>query len=142
MISKFVAALRVVALSRTVRPRRSCPPVCRSREGGPRQDLEMSPSVLDPKPPPSTPPWPPDEFSDKRIGRGGHGLPKVSTGPAIPYLSMPCGRSAPETALWPIQGRPADREGGLWPSFTPLDTPRHTAMPPTPDEFPSRFRLC
>jgi hypothetical protein len=31
------------------------------------------------------------------MARGGHGLPKVSPGPAMPYPSMPCGRLLP---LW------------------------------------------
>jgi hypothetical protein len=30
--------------------------------------------------------------------RGGHGLPKVSLGPAMPTPSTPCGRDTPETA--------------------------------------------
>jgi hypothetical protein len=29
----------------------------------------------------------------RRIARGGHGLPKVSTRPAMPYPSMPCRRA-------------------------------------------------
>jgi hypothetical protein len=35
---------------------------------------------------------------------GGHGLPKVSLGPAMPYPSTSCGRETPEKALWPFQG--------------------------------------
>jgi hypothetical protein len=34
-----------------------------------------------------------------RMARGGHGLPKVSLGPAMSYLSTPCGRATPETVL-------------------------------------------
>jgi hypothetical protein len=52
----------------------------------------------------------------ERMARGGHGLPKVSLGPAMPYPSTPYGRATPETAL-------------QQPSSTPLDTPRHTPMP-------------
>jgi hypothetical protein len=33
------------------------------------------------------------------MARGGHGLPNVSLGPAMPYLSTPCGRATPETAV-------------------------------------------
>jgi hypothetical protein len=32
-----------------------------------------------------------------RMARGGHRLPKVSPGLAMPYPSMPCGRDTPET---------------------------------------------
>jgi hypothetical protein len=32
--------------------------------------------------------------------RGGHGLPKVSPGPAMPYPSMPCRWATPETACF------------------------------------------
>jgi hypothetical protein len=35
------------------------------------------------------------------MARGGHGLPKVSHGPAMPDSSMPCGRAIPEKALRP-----------------------------------------
>jgi hypothetical protein len=62
------------------------------------------------------------------MARGGHGLPIVSPWPAMPCLSMPCRRATPETALWPFQEWPARRESGLWPSLTPLDTPRRTPM--------------
>jgi hypothetical protein len=34
-----------------------------------------------------------------RMGRGGHGLFKVSTGPGLPYLSTPCGWATPETVM-------------------------------------------
>jgi hypothetical protein len=49
--------------------------------------------------------------------RGGHGLPKVSPGPAMLYLSMPCGWAIPKTALRPFQGWPAHRTGGLQLSY-------------------------
>jgi hypothetical protein len=38
---------------------------------------------------------------------GGQGLPKISFGPAMPNLSMPCGWATPETALQSFQGWPA-----------------------------------
>jgi hypothetical protein len=34
----------------------------------------------------------------------------------------PCGRATPEPTLWPFQGWPVRRAGGLRPSSTPLDT--------------------
>jgi hypothetical protein len=37
---------------------------------------------------------------------GGHGLPKVSPGPAIPYPSTPCGQTTPKTSLQLPQGWP------------------------------------
>jgi hypothetical protein len=59
-----------------------------------------------------------------RVERGGHGLPEVSPGPALLYLSMPCGQ-----ATYPLKrpnGRfrgcpPAGREacGRLLPLLTP-----------------------
>jgi hypothetical protein len=70
--------------------------------------------------------FPEDELISKRLGyvslqskqhgrkaRGGHGLPKASLGLAMPYLSAPCGRTTPETALPLFQGRPARRVGGM-----------------------------
>jgi hypothetical protein len=30
-----------------------------------------------------------------RMERGGHGLPKISRGPAMPYPSTPCGQTTP-----------------------------------------------
>jgi hypothetical protein len=54
--------------------------------------------------------------------RGGHGLPKVSPGLAMPYPSTPCRQATPETALRPFQGWPSCRVGDLRPSFTLLDT--------------------
>jgi hypothetical protein len=47
-----------------------------------------------------------------RIARGGHGLPNVSPGRAMPYPSMP------------LQRWPACRVDGLGPSSTALDTPK------------------
>jgi hypothetical protein len=43
-----------------------------------------------------------------RMARGGLGLPKDSSGPAMPYPSMPCGRANPETAISGV----ARRQGG------------------------------
>jgi hypothetical protein len=62
------------------------------------------------------------------MARGGHGLPKVSLGPAIPYASTPFGRATPETTLQLFQGWPACRAGGLTPPSTPLDTSRRTPL--------------
>jgi hypothetical protein len=44
------------------------------------------------------------------MARGGHGHPKISPGPAMPYPSMPCGRTTSETALQ--RGLPV----GRWPA--------------------------
>jgi hypothetical protein len=51
-----------------------------------------------------------------RMGRGSHGLPKVTPQPALPDLSMP------------FRGWPARRSGGLQPSSIPLDTRRRTGL--------------
>jgi hypothetical protein len=48
-----------------------------------------------------------------RMGRGIQGLPKVSSGPAIPDPSMPCRRATLETDLRPFQGWPARKAGDL-----------------------------
>jgi hypothetical protein len=53
------------------------------------------------------------------MGRGGHGLPKVIPGSAMPDPSTPFWRATPETAV---------RMGSLRPSSTLLDTPRRTPM--------------
>jgi hypothetical protein len=45
------------------------------------------------------------------MARGGHGLPKVSPGPAMPDPFTPCGRATP---------------GGPLPFSTRADTPRRT----------------
>jgi hypothetical protein len=50
------------------------------------------------------------------MARGGHGLLKVSP------------EGGPLTRVAHPQGWPAQREGGLWPSSCPLDTPRRTPM--------------
>jgi hypothetical protein len=67
-------------------------------------------------------------FTHGCMARGGHGLPKVSHGPVMPYPSMPCKRATPETALCPFQELPTRRAGGLQPSSTSIDTPRPTPM--------------
>jgi hypothetical protein len=36
--------------------------------------------------------------------RGGHELPKVLLGPAMPYPSTLCGFATPETAFWAFHG--------------------------------------
>jgi hypothetical protein len=55
--------------------------------------------------------------------RGGHGLPKLSLGPAIPYPSTPCRRASLETALQLFQGWPAHRAGLPVAVFYPLGHP-------------------
>jgi hypothetical protein len=88
------------------------------------------------------PPFPQTRFSEaifggidvahRRKGRGGHGLPKVSPGSAMPDPSMPCGRATRKIALqlfW----------GVLRPASTLLDTPRRT--PKRIDVAPFRFAL-
>jgi hypothetical protein len=63
-----------------------------------------------------------------RTGRGIHGLPKVSPGPAMPNPYTPCGRVTPQTALRPFWGWPALRAGGLGLSSPPLDTPSRKGL--------------
>jgi hypothetical protein len=62
------------------------------------------------------------------MARGGHGLPKLSLGPAIPYSSKPCRKTTPETALRPFQEWPVHRVGGPWPSSTLLNILRRRPM--------------
>jgi hypothetical protein len=50
------------------------------------------------------------------MARGGHGLPEVSLGPAMPYPYTPCGQATPETAFSEM-GRP--QGGHLLPPWTP-----------------------
>jgi hypothetical protein len=70
----------------------------------------------------------PQSQKHSRMARGGHGLPKVSPGPAMPNPSTPCERETPETALRLFQGCPTHRVCGLRPSSTFLDAPRRTPM--------------
>jgi hypothetical protein len=72
------------------------------------------------------------DFYHRRMARVGHGIPKVSSGPAMPHLSTPCGRATPETPLRPFLGWPSRRAGGLWPYSTLLDTPGRTPLPSLP----------
>jgi hypothetical protein len=94
----------------------------------------------------------------ERMARGGHGLPKVSPRPAMPDPLRPAGgpplrlkrpyglrpSSTPACQARPVyalpggpplkrpyshfKGGPPGRAGGLCPSPTPLDTPRHTPL--------------
>jgi hypothetical protein len=41
-----------------------------------------------------------------RMAEGGHGLPKVSPGPGMPYPYTPCGQATPENASRSFQGWP------------------------------------
>jgi hypothetical protein len=52
-----------------------------------------------------------------RMGRGGHGLPKVSLVPAKPDPSMPLGRAIPERAASRVPARRASNS--LQPAWTP-----------------------
>jgi hypothetical protein len=61
--------------------------------------------------------------------RGGQGLPKVSPEPTMPTLLLLAARP---NLKRPFQGWPAHKMGGLWPSFTLLDTPGRTPMEKTP----------
>jgi hypothetical protein len=63
-----------------------------------------------------------------RMARGVHRLLKVLPRLAMPDPSRPCGRDTIETASQPFLWRPAHRAGGLRPSSTPLDTPRHMGL--------------
>jgi hypothetical protein len=60
------------------------------------------------------------------MARGGHGLPKVTPGPSMPYPFTPCGWATPKTALQLFLGWPTHRVGCLQPSSTLLDIPRRT----------------
>jgi hypothetical protein len=62
------------------------------------------------------------------MARGGHRLPKVLSGPVMPYLCMPCEWATPKTSLRTFEGWPARKAGGQRASFTPLDTPYCTPM--------------
>jgi hypothetical protein len=55
--------------------------------------------------------------------KGGHGLSKVSPGPAMPYPSTPCRLATPETALWPFQWWPAPQGGRPAAVFYPFGYP-------------------
>jgi hypothetical protein len=39
-----------------------------------------------------------DQIVHGRVARGGHGFPKVTSGPAMPYPSTPSRRATPEMA--------------------------------------------
>jgi hypothetical protein len=58
-----------------------------------------------------------------RVARGGYGLPKVSSGCAMPDLYMPCGQATHEKILRLFQGWPVCRAGSLQPSSTPFGHP-------------------
>jgi hypothetical protein len=67
----------------------------------------------------SQPGFPVSDLNHRRMARGGHGLPQVSPGHAMSYLSTPCGRATSETTLWPFQGWPTCRAGCLLRIWTP-----------------------
>jgi hypothetical protein len=58
-----------------------------------------------------------------RKARGIHRLIKVSPWPAMPDLSMPCGRATHETVLQPFQEWLARRADSLQAVFYPLGYP-------------------
>jgi hypothetical protein len=60
------------------------------------------------------------------MAKGGHGLPKVSSGSTMPYCSTPCRQGTPEMALWSFQQWPAHRAIDLRLSSTHLDTLHRT----------------
>jgi hypothetical protein len=64
----------------------------------------------------------------RRMASSGHGLPKVSFGPAMPDPSTPCGRATPETTFRPFQGWPSHRAGSLRLTSTLLDTARRAPL--------------
>jgi hypothetical protein len=75
-----------------------------------------------------------------RMAWGGHELPKVSLGPAMPDPSTPCRRATPEAALWPFQGCSARSACSLRPSCALLDPPRPAPVVLPVFHFP--FLIC
>jgi hypothetical protein len=59
----------------------------------------------------------------------GHGLYKVSPGPAMPNSFKPCRKATPDSALWSFQWWPARRAGGLHPLGTPCHMPMCFSRP-------------
>jgi hypothetical protein len=57
-------------------------------------------------------------------------------GPPCPTFFTPCGRATFETALWPFQGWSTQ---SLWPSSSPLDTPRRTGLAWQDPQTQSKF---
>jgi hypothetical protein len=66
--------------------------------------------------------------------RGGYGLPKVSPGCAMPYLSMPCGRAILEPA---VSGVARSQSGQPAAIFYPLGHDTPYAYVPSPKDDPS-----
>jgi hypothetical protein len=58
------------------------------------------------------------------MGRGGHEVPKVSPGPAMPDPSTPYGQATAETASWPFLEWSARRDCSRRPLSILLDAPR------------------
>jgi hypothetical protein len=68
-------------------------------------------------------------FHYGRMGRGGHGLPKVSLVPAMLYPSTSCGQPS---LKWPHSHfKGSCPQGNLRPSSSLLDTPRRTPLDST-----------
>jgi hypothetical protein len=89
--------------------------------------------------------WWPSPFCHGRRSMGGHGLPKVSTGPAMPYPSPPCGRATPDTALRQFQGKPTHRAAACG-HLLPLRISHAVRLWPSPfcptADFPDIHFLC
>jgi hypothetical protein len=62
-----------------------------------------------------------------RMLMDGHGLPKVSLGPAVPYRFL-LSRWPPLKQPYSLSGMVTLRTSGLWPSSTPLDTRSRTSL--------------
>jgi hypothetical protein len=60
-----------------------------------------------------------------RMAKGGHGLPKLSPGPAMPDHFMPCGRATPNMAVSRVARPQAERPAAI---FTLLEIPRRMPM--------------
>jgi hypothetical protein len=79
-----------------------------------------------------------------RMGRGIHGLPKVSCGPAMPNPYTSCGRATPQMALplgYPFPYGPAARGSHGLPKVSPrVAMPGH-AYPSTPCCLKSSLQL-
>jgi hypothetical protein len=66
--------------------------------------------------------------SNGRMARGGHGVSKISLGPAMLYPFMPCGRPPLKWTYGHFRSGCPCRAGGLRPSSTLLDTPYCTPL--------------
>jgi hypothetical protein len=67
----------------------------------------------------------------------GHGLPKASPGPAMPYPSTPCWRATPETSDTAVYGVARPQDGQSAASFYLFGHPTFYAYAPQPHCLPS-----